>query len=199
MSLLRTYRWEVTHLTVIAAVIASLTLVVHLTGIQRVESQPSEQPKTVTPSLNASPSMATPPSIQPAHPVQVSSQHRPAHSHQSDPRQIVVGPNGISNRYTLLGVDREPVSSTVDQLTVRLQVESLATANLVSPFESDMLEIRSPDQDAIKTSTSFHQPIPSGGRRNQDLVFRIPSSLNLSHASLQIHYFNYQNEIPLSR
>lgn len=197
MSLLQKYRWEGTHATIIAGVIITLTVVIHLTGTPRVGSEASGAPTAIAPDLKTSASSVPAQSGLDAHPVKISSQNKVARP-SSDPRQVAVGPTGISNRYTLLSIDRKPVSSTLDQLTVRVRVESLATANLVSPFESDMLEIRSRGEDPINPSTPFRLPVPSGNTRDQDIVFNIPSSLNLTHASLQIHYFNYQNEIPLN-
>lgn len=97
-----------------------------------------------------------------------------------------------------LSVDRKPVSSKSDELIVRLHVESLAMENLVSPFESDMLEIRSQGLQPISPSTPFHLPIPSGNNRNHELVLSVPPNLSLKHATLQIHYYNYQGEIPLN-
>lgn len=197
MSLLKQYQWEVTHITSIVVVITTLTLVTHLIGTPRVEAPPSGPATTSSPKSNSS----FPPTTQSdpaAHPVQVASQHNPAHSQQSDPREIIVGPGSISNRYTLLSVDRKPVSSTTDELTVRLHVESLAIENLVSPFESDMLQISSPELGPIKPKTRFHHPIPSGLTLNQDVVFSIPTRLNLNRTTLEVHYFNYQNEIPLN-
>ena len=190
MTVMKKYSWEVTHITSIMAVIIILTLVTHLTGTPRVDA-PSAG--------NAAPNGAK--STLPgrsAHPLGVSAQPEVPPSHHYDPREIVVGASGISNRYTLLSVARKPVSAKRDELTVRLHVESLATEPLVSPFESDMLEIRSPGQQPITPSSSFRLPISSGNSRNQDIAFSIPSSLHLEGATLQIHYYNYQNEIPLN-
>jgi hypothetical protein len=89
------------------------------------------------------------------------------------------------------------ISSKSGELVMRLHVESLAMENLVSPFESGMLDITSPGLQPINPSTSFSFPVPSGSTRDQDIVFRIPPSLNLSHATLRIRYYNYQGEIQL--
>jgi hypothetical protein len=172
--------WEITHIAVIAAVITTLALVTHLSGAPRVDSR----------AVNAT-------SVSAAQPVQASSGRRAARSQQSDPHEIIVGPSGISNRYTLLGVDRKPISSARDELIVRLRVKSLATENLVSPFESDMLEIKSRELQLTNPSIAFRHPIPSGSSLSQDIVFTIPTGLSLKHMSLRIHYYNYQNEIPL--
>jgi hypothetical protein len=69
--------------------------------------------------------------------------------------------------------------------------------NLVSPFESDMLELSTPGQAPIHPSTPFRHPLPGGNSLNQDVVFTIPPTLVLSHTTLQIHYYNYRNELPL--
>ena len=118
---------------------------------------------------------------------------------QSDPRVIVVGPRDISNRYTLLGVNRKSISRTNDELTVRLRVESLAMEPLVSPFESDMMELHGRELKSIKPMTPFHHPVPGGDSLNQEVVFSIPTEMGLSDTTLQIHYYNYQAEIPLNQ
>ena len=190
MTLPKQYGWEMAHITSIAGVITTLTLVTHLIDTPRVD-----RPSAGNAAANGAKS--TPPGRS-VHPLRVSAQPEVPSSHHSDPREIVVGASDISKRYTLLSVARKPVSSKRDELTVRLHVESLATEPLVSPFESDMPEIRSPGQQPINPSSPFRLPIPSGNSRNQDIAFSIPSSLHLEGATLQIHYYNYQNEIPLN-
>jgi hypothetical protein len=81
---------------------------------------------------------------------------------------------------------------------VRLHVVSLATENLVSPFSSDMLDVRSPGLEPIDPKKSFHMSIPSGDSENQDIVFNVPASFNLEKAVLHIHYYNYRKQIPLA-
>ena len=199
MSLLKKYTWEVTHITSIVGVITTLTLAAHLGGTPHVEAPPGEPSTTSGPKPMASfPLLLTPQSDPAAHPVQAASQHNAARPQPSDPREITVGPSEISNRYTLLSVARKPISSTTDELIVSLHVESLATENLVSPFESDMLQISSPDLEPINPKTRFHHPIPSGNSLTQNVVFSIPTRLSLNHTTLQIHYYNDQNEIPLN-
>ncbi len=96
-------------------------------------------------------------------------------------------------------MDRKPVSPTRDELIIRLHVDSLATEPLVSPFESDMLSLSGWEMEPINPTTKVRHPVPSGNSLNQDVVFSIPTSLDLNRATLQIHYYNYQNEIPLSK
>jgi hypothetical protein len=170
---LEKYTWEATHLSVIAGVIAVLVLGTLLFGVP----------------LGKAPHVSEPAAI---------SQPVPAvGTEQSDPRKVTVGPREISNRYTLLSVDRRAVSSEKDELVVKLHVESLAMDGLASPFESDMLDIASPGVQPINPSAPFRFPVSSGNTRDQDIVFSIPPSLNLNHAMLRIHYYNYQREIPL--
>jgi len=185
MILLNKYSWEATHITSIVAVIAALALVTRLTGTPRIATHPPE-------------SAAAPLSDPTASPVHLTSQPGAGPSQHSDPRQIVVGPTDISNRYTLLRMDRKPVSPTRDELTIRLHVDSLAMEPLVSPFESDMLTLSGWETEPIIPKTKFHHPVPSGNSLNQDIVFSIPTTLDLNRTTLQIHYYNYQNEIPLS-
>jgi len=185
MTLLKKYSWEVTHITSILAAITTLTLAIHLTGTPRLDTH---APERATAAL----------SIPATHTVHVSSHPGAAPSERSDPREIIVGPTSISNRYTLLRMDRKSISPTKDELVLRLHVDSLATDPLVSPFESDMLSLNAWEMDPINPTTKFHHPVPSGNSLNQDVVFSIPASLDLNRATLQIHYYNYQNEIPLS-
>lgn len=184
MTLLKKYGWEATNITSIVAAIATLALVTHLTGTRRVDTQP---PQSATSAQSA-----------PAIPVPVSRRQGVASSQHSDPREVVVGPTSISNRYTLIRMDRKPVSPTTDELVIRLHVDSLAMEPLVSPFESDMLALTGWEMDPINPKTKFRHPVPSGNSLNQDIVFSIPSTLDLNRTTLQIHYYNYQNEIPLS-
>lgn len=41
-------------------------------------------------------------------------------------------------------------------------------------------------------------PLPGGGSRNQDIAFRVPAGFRLQDATLRIHYYNYEHEVPLS-
>ena len=196
MSILGKYKWEVTHATLLVGVITILTLVTHLTGTP-LQTHFPEKPTAFA-------AYPRPPSFdmgQPglsARPIHVSSKPRLTQPKPSNPREVVVGPSGINSRYTLLRTDRKSVSPTLDELTVKLHVASLAMENLVSPWESDMLELRSQGQEPINPKTPFRMPIPSGDSRDQEIVFSIPSTLKLDHTRLAIHYFNYSKEIPLN-
>jgi hypothetical protein len=183
MTLLTTYSWELTHITSIVAVFTTLALVMHLSGTSRIDTHPPER-ATATLSVPAT------------HAAHVSSHTGAAPSQHSDPSEIVVGPTSISNRYTLLRINRKPVSATRDELIIRLHVDSLAMEPLVSPFPSDMLALTGWELEPITPKTKFRHPVPSGNSVNQDVVFNIPSSLDLSRTALQIRY---QNEIPFQR
>jgi hypothetical protein len=137
-------------MAVLGGVITTLTLVTHLTAPMRT----------------AAPSKAD-----------VAYRSPPRTSPPSDPRQIVVGPNSISGQFILLGVDRKRSTSATDQLTLRLRVVSRAIADLVTPFQSVMLEVRSQGLEPIKPQHSFSHPIPAGESRDEDIVFMIPASL----------------------
>jgi hypothetical protein len=198
MTFLDKYRWEATQVAVIAGVIVALMLGTHLIGVPRGEIPlaaiaPSLLPKNMSP-----PPTVTPPSVPAVHALPISTPNVTPAVQQSDPSEITVGASGISNRYRLLSVERKTISPKSDELTVRLHVVSLAMDPLVSPFESGMLEISSPGLQPIAPSASFRLPIPSGESRNQDIVFRIPPDLDLNKATLRIHYYNYQSEIPLN-
>jgi hypothetical protein len=170
---LEKYTWEATHLIVIAGVITVLMLGTLLFGVPFGKIPHVSEPAAISQPV---PAVGT---------------------EQSDPRKVTVGPREISNRYTLLSVDRRAVSSERDALVVKLHIESLAMDGLASPFESDMLDITSPGVQPIKPRAPFRFPVPSGTARDQEIVFGIPPSLDLNHATLRIHYYIYQGEIPL--
>ena len=194
MTVLKAYRWEVIHITTLIMAVAILTVTTHLIGIPR-----PQVPFPALPQIGSPPSASVGPaqSLTAAHPSEVVPKPEPSPAERSDPHVITVGANGISNRYTLTHIGRKPISPTHDALTIRLHVESLAMDNAVSPFESDMLELIAPEQAPIYPMTPFRHPVPSGNSRNQDVVFKVPSALSLNHATLQIHWYNYQNELPL--
>lgn len=198
MTLLEKHRWEATHVTAIAGAVTFLALVAHVLGVPRDKNPAVGSATAVLPKYMPSSPVVTAPPAPAARPVEVSTQHGSAVSEQSDPREITVGPSGISSRYRLLSVGRKSVSSKSDEVTVRLHVESLAMDNLVSPFGSDMLEIAAPGLQPMSPTRPFHLPIPSGTSRNQDLVFSIPTGMSLNQVALRIHYYNYQGEIPLN-
>ena len=198
MTLLQKYRWEATHITVITGVIATLALGSHVFGISPGETlgagiPPIPLPKSMQPS-----SAVSGPSAPASQSIPAPSQQSAKDSQRADPHEVTVGPSGISNRYTLLSVERRTGQSNGDELIIKLHVESLATETLVSPFGSDMLDINSPGLRPITPSTGFHQPIPSGESRDREIAFNIPTSLSLNQATLRIHYYNYESEIPLS-
>ena len=196
MILVEKYRWEATHVIVIAGVVTALTLGTLLFGVPR-EGGLKMSTRAFSSRYASASSAITTPSIPSDHTAQLSLQQGEPAAQQPDPHKITVGPIGIKNRYTLLRVDRKTVSSKSDELIIKLHVESLATEGLVSPFESDMIDITSQGLQPINPSTPFRLPVPSGSTRDQDIVFSIPPSLNLNHAALRIHYYNYQGEIPL--
>lgn len=85
-----------------------------------------------------------------------------------------------------MSVERKPGPSGSDDLTVKLHVQSLALENLVSPFESDMLELKSPGAQPINPTAAFRTPIPSGSSLDQTITFQIPAATSLEHTTLQI-------------
>ena len=189
MTLLEKHRWEVTHIAIIAGVIITLALVMHVLGVSRGENPAVGSAAAALPKNFSSSSVVTAPSVPAAPSVQGSTQHGVATSQQSDPRTITVGPSDISNRYTLVSAERKSVSPKNDELIIRLHVESLVMENLVSPFGSDMLEITGPGLQPISPSAAFHLSIPSRNTRNQDIVFSIPQGMSLNDATLRIHYY----------
>jgi hypothetical protein len=195
----RQYGWETTLIGVIGIVIATLGLVTHLIPTH----PPSDQSPTATSkfgSLQPVPAsttgtLALPPvksgSLNKGH--KVSSSRAPP----SDPRVVVIGPNSIRGRFTLLGINRKPGISGSDELTLRLRVASLALPDLVTPFQSVMLEVRTEEQGPIQPEHEFSHPVSAGDHWDQDVVFGLPPNFRRTHAMLRIHYYPESKEIPL--
>jgi hypothetical protein len=194
MSLLENYKWETTHVAVIAGVVTFTALVAHLFGTPRGEA-PTQNVSPALAKLMSSSSAVTAPSP-PA--VQGVPYRGSAVTEKSDPRETTVGPRDISARYRLLTVERKSVSAKSDELIIKLHVESLAMEGQVSPFESDMFEITAPGSQLIPPGSPFYSSIPSGTSRNQDIAFNVPAGMRLDQAALRIHYYSYQGEIPLN-
>jgi hypothetical protein len=110
----------------------------------------------------------------------------------------VIGPNTIAGRFILLTTTRKRATPTSDELTLRLRVVSLAAADLVTPFQSAMVEVRIPSQDPIHPQHAFSHPVAAGNSREEDIAFTIPSTLTLDHGTLRIQDFNEMKEIPLN-
>jgi hypothetical protein len=97
-----------------------------------------------------------------------------------------------------MSANRRPATPTSDKLTLGIRVTSHAVADLVTPFQSEMFEVRLPDLDPINPEHSFSHPVPAGNTREEDIAFAIPSKAKLDEAVLRIHYYNELKEIPLS-
>jgi hypothetical protein len=110
----------------------------------------------------------------------------------------VLGPNTIAGRFILLSSNRKQATPTSDDLTLRLRVVSLAIADLVTPFQSGMLEVRVPSEQPIHPQQAFSHPVPAGNTREEDIVFAIPATVSLDHGTLRIQYFSEAKEIPLT-
>ena len=174
-SSLQRYKWEALHVGAICAVIAVLTVVSHLPGHTDGEDRPT--PREKAPVTRPSPRRTPPP---------------------SDPRKVVVGPNSISGQFTVLDIDRKRSTPETDEVTLRLRVVSRAIANLVTPFESAMLDVRARGLEPINPQHPFSHPVPAGESRDEDIVFIIPSNLTLDRMVLRIHYYNEEKDIPLN-
>lgn len=196
MALLDEHRWEALCVAAIAGIVTVLALQKHLIRVSATPVRPFVNEHESLDRLTIAPTIRSVRAV-PASDAAALSATQPAPSQPSDPSEVAVGPSGISNRYKLTRVDRRK-ETTHDILVVSLHVDSLATEGLVSPFESGMFEISSPDMPPIKPRTPFHSPVPSGDSRDQEIAFRIPPTLNLNRVNLRIHYFNYEKEIPLN-
>jgi hypothetical protein len=196
---LRRYSWETTLIGVIGIVIATLGLVTHLipphTPLDQSPAATSKFSSMHSLPANTAGALALPPvkSASPNKGHTVSSSRAPP----PDPHVVVIGPNSIRGRFTLLGINRKPSLSGTDELTVRLRVASLALPDLVTPFQSAMLEVRTEEQEPMKPAQEFSHPVPAGDHWDQDVVFNVPSNFRQTHATLRIHYYPESKEIPL--
>jgi hypothetical protein len=197
MTITEKYTWELTRSTIVAALIMVLAVVTHLVPTPRGDVPVSGNTRFTLPRHLQPPELNTTVPLPDPNPIQRPAKRKTVVTPPPDPSRFSVGPQEIANHYTLLGVERKEASPEDDQLVVRLHIESLATAPLVSPFESDMLEIRSPGLQPIKPATPFRLPLPGGSNRDQDITFRLPAGFVLKDATLRIHYYNYEHEAPL--
>ena len=200
--ILQKYGWEASVIGIIGVMIATLGLVTHLTppgvpldadpnGISKLALPQSPLGRVSGSSMRQSGKGASQDRHHGGSPARNSPPPR------SDPLEVVIGPNSISGRFILMGVDRKPVTSTSDNLTLRLRVVSLAVADLVTPFQSTMLEVQMDGQEPIQPQLAFSHPVPAGNHWDQNVGFSIPSGPSLAHATLRIHYYPEAKEIPL--
>jgi hypothetical protein len=191
---LQRYGWETTLSAIIAAVIATLAVVTRLS----VPARPSDRPTADVTATSKLKSWQSLPGGVPT--LSASDTDRPARpsSPPPDPHEAVIGPNTIAGRFILMATTRKQATPTTDELTLRLRVVSLAAANLVTPFQSGMVEVRTQGQDPIHPQHAFSHPVAAGNSREEDLTFTIPPSLSLDHSTLRIQYFNEMKEIPLN-
>jgi hypothetical protein len=105
-------------------------------------------------------------------------------SKPSDPLEVLLGPSAIRGQFKLLSATRTAATPGSDKLTLRVRVVSRAVADLVTPFQSSMLEVRSQGLEPIHPQQPFSDPVPAGNSRDEDVVFIIPTSLNVDNAIL---------------
>jgi hypothetical protein len=114
-----------------------------------------------------------------------------------NPHEVVIGPDSISGQFILPGADRKRSTPRADELGLRLRVVSHVIADLVTPFQAAMLEVRCQGFGAISSRRAFSYPVPAGRIRDEGIVFIIPADLSLDRAVLRIHYYSDAKEIPL--
>jgi hypothetical protein len=199
VTVMEKYQWEVTRTAIVATAFMALIVVTRLVDdTPGGKTPPAKNARLTSPSHAQIPPLDSTTAFPDPNPVRLPAKRATVASPPSDPRKFSVGPNELANRYTLLGVERKQVSPEHDDLIVRLHIESLATEPLVSPFESGMLQITSPGLQPINPNKVFRLPLPGGSSRNQDIAFRVPADFRLQDATLRIHYYNYEHEVPLS-
>ena len=182
---LKKYAWEGSLVAIIGGVIMVLTLVSHLTA--RPDAETSAHTR-----LGRVPSVST---IRPA---SAAASRKPVVvAKPSNPLEVVIGPSSIGGQFTLLAAKRITATPTLDKLTLRLRVVSRAVADLVTPFQSVMLEVRTLGLEPIAPEHPFSHPVPAGNTRDEDIAFMVPASLNLDRAALRVHFYNEQKDIPL--
>lgn len=200
------YIWEGTLAGIIGGLIIILTLVTHLTARPERPERGGLGPtvRSDTPAFHPipdpQPATATTTPIQSWAPPKAAVTTRTARrpSKPSDPLQVVLGPSSISGQFRLLTINRTPATPTSDRLTLGLRVASRAVADLVTPFQSTMLELHSHALAPISPEHPFSYPVSAGNTRDEDIVFLIPSDLDLNHTVLRIHFYNELKEIPLN-
>jgi hypothetical protein len=204
--MLKEYKFEGTLVGIIAGVIIALTVVSHLTARTDPKDRLALQNASMFdsgashPRLDRLPAGSAQPQL--ADRLRMGSmadKRAPRPLKPSDPLEVVVVPNPISGKFRLLTASRMSATPTTDELRLRLRVVSLATADLVTPFQSGMFEVRPEGAEPINPAHAFSHPVPAGGSQEEDIVFIVPSTLNLDHAALRIHYYNDQKEILLGK
>ena len=182
---LKRYAWEGALVAILGGVIMVLTLVSHLTA------RP-DPPTSAQWGLGRVPSVSI---LQPTS--AAASRKRVVAAKPSNPLEVVLGPSSIGGQFTLMAANRIAATPTSDKLTLRLRVVSHAVADLVTPFQSVMLEVRTPGVDPIAPEHPFSRPVPAGNTRDEDIAFIVPASLNLDRTALRVHFYNEQKDIPL--
>lgn len=200
---LRKYGWGWSLVAILGGVIATLTLVTHLTArtepVDGAPARPAAQPLV----FQAMPGLTPIASSKRSKPAAVSrgadvvDRRAAVWRKPSNPLEVVIGPSAISGQFKLLKADRATATPTSDKLTLRVRVVSRAMADLVTPFQSEMLEVRSEGLEPIGPDRAFSYPVAAGDTREEDVVFTVPSGLKVDGAVLRIHYYNEVNEIPL--
>jgi hypothetical protein len=161
----RKFGWETALIGIIGAAIATLGTVSHLIPVSLPsDTSQSGPPKFGSPRSLPDGAMETPaPSSKknasPNKPRAIPSPR----ALSSDSRVVVIGPNSIRGRFTLSGITRKLDTSGSDELTLRLHIASLALPDLVTPFQSAMLEVRMEGEGAIHPKREF---APRFGRRH---------------------------------
>lgn len=188
MNTLKQYTWEVALVAAIGATIGVMTLVTHLTA--------RPEPLALSPSGSTPPvGLAALPGITTRAPKATRALAKPATP--LDPHEVDIGPSAIKGRFILLATHVTPADSTAEKLTLRLRVVSHAVADLVTPFQSAMLELHLKDREPILPEHPFSHPVSAGSSREEDIAFVIPSGARVDHPTLRIHYYSEQKEIPL--
>ena len=205
MSTLKQYSWEGTLAGIIAGAIMLFTVVTHLTadpgrpsitpaGATAQFGPPAFHPTPDRTAANSNMPATQPWATRKAAGASRAARHPPK---PADPLEVVLGPSSISGQFRLLTLSRTPLTPTSDKLTLGIRITSRAMADLVTPFQSEMLQVRSHALQPINPEHSFSYRVSAGNTRDEDIAFIIPADLDLDHTVLRVLFYNELKEIPL--
>ena len=183
---LKQYAWEGTLVATLVGVIMIRIVVTHLIA----RPNPPTSPYT---------GLSPVPAVSIRQPTRAAaSRHPVAPAKPTNPLEVVLGPPSIGGQFTLLAANRTTATPASDKLTLHLRIASRAIGDFVTPLQYVTLELYTPGLDPIALEHPFSHPIPAGNTRDEDIAFIIPATLRVDRATLRIHFYNEQKDIPLA-